>query len=73
MGFRKGSIGSLIMQDLNQMKQDREMLLDELKTKYNNDKDLDHLVQTICMYNAVISEFEHIIEIAKLNKSKGSK
>lgn len=73
MGFRKGSIGSLIMQDLNQMKQDREMLLDDLKTKYNNDKDLDHLVQTICMYNTVISEFEHIIEIAKLNKSKGSK
>ena len=73
MGFRKGSIGSLIMQDLNQMKQDREMLLDDLKTKYNNDKDLDRLVQTICMYNAVISEFEHIIEIAKLNKSKGSK
>lgn len=73
MGFRKGSIGSLIVQDLNQMKQDREMYIETLKQKYPIDSDLDKLVLTICTYNAVIAEFEHVIDVAKENKSKGSK
>ena len=73
MGFRKGSIGSIMMEYLNQLKQDRETYIEILKQKYPTDSDLDKLVLTICTYNAIIAEYEHIIEIAKENKSKGSK
>lgn len=73
MGFRKGSIGSIMMEYLNQLKQDRETYIEILKQKYPTDSDLDKLVLTICTYNAIIAEYEHVIEIAKLNKSKGSK
>lgn len=73
MGFRKGSIGSIMMEGLNQLKQDREMYIETLKQKYPTDSDLDKLMLTICTYNAVIAEFEHVIEVAKENKSKGSK
>lgn len=72
MGFRKGSVGSIIMDSLCQLKRDREMCIDTLKEKYPTDKDLDKLVQTICTYNAIIAEFEHVIELAKINKSKKS-
>lgn len=73
MGFRKGSVGSIVMDDLYQLKRDRDMCIETLKEKYIMDKELERLVQTICTYNAIIAEFEHVIELAKSNKSKGSK
>ena len=31
MGFKKGSIGAILMEDLNNLKKDREALIEELK------------------------------------------
>ena len=68
MGFKKGSIGAILMEDLNNLKKDRETLIDELKNQYPTNKELELITSTITTYNAVIKELEHIIDKAKLAK-----
>ena len=69
MGFRKGSVGAILMNDLYQLKKDREMMIEELKHYHLSDeKELMFLVKNIATYNAVIDELERIINIAKLYK-----
>ena len=68
MGFKKGSIGSILMEDLNNLRKDREVLIEELKDQYPSSKELEHITSTITTYNAVINELEHIIDKAKIAK-----
>lgn len=68
MGFKKGSIGSILMEDLNNLRKDREVLIEELKDQYPSSKELEFITSTITTYNAVIKELEHIIDKAKLYK-----
>ena len=68
MGFKKGSIGAILMDDLNNLKKDREALIEELKNQYPFNKELEHITSTITTYNAVIKELEYIIDKAKLAK-----
>ena len=68
MGFKKGSIGSILMEDLNGLRKDREVLIEELKDQYPSSKELESITSTITTYNAVIKELEHIIDKAKLSK-----
>ena len=68
MGFKKGSIGSILMEDLNGLRKDREVLIEELKDQYPSSKELEFITSTITIYNAVIKELEHIIDKAKLSK-----
>ena len=69
MGFRKGSVGAILMNDLCQLKKDREIMIEELKHYHLSDeKELIFLVKNIATYNAVIDELERIINIAKLHK-----
>ena len=44
MGFKKGSIGAILMEDLNNLKKDREALIEELKNQYPFRKELELLV-----------------------------
>ena len=66
MGFKKGSIGAILMGDLNNLKKDREALIEELKNQYPSSKELELITSTITTYNAIIKELEHIIDKAKL-------
>jgi hypothetical protein len=66
MGFKKGSIGAILMEDLNSLRNDREVLINELKDQYPSSKDLEFITRTITTYNAIIKELEHIIDKAKL-------
>ena len=66
MGFKKGSIGAILMEDLNGLRKDREVLIEELKDQYPSSKDLEFITSTIATYNAIIKELEHIIDKAKL-------
>jgi hypothetical protein len=66
MGFKKGSIGAILMEDLNSLRNDREALINELKDQYPSSKDLEFITRTITTYNAIIKELEHIIDKAKL-------
>ena len=68
MGFKKGSIGSILMEDLNGLRKDREVLIEELKDQYPSSKELEFITSTITTYNAVIKELEHIIDKSKLVK-----
>ena len=68
MGFKKGSIGAILIEDLNNLKKDRGALLEELKNQYPSSKELDLITSTITTYNAVIKELEYIIDKAKLAK-----
>ena len=68
MGFKKGSIGAILMEDLNSLRKDRDALIEELKDQYPSSKDLDLITSTITTYNAVIKELEFIIDKAKLAK-----
>ena len=68
MGFKKGSIGSILMEDLNGLRKDREVLIEELKDQYPSSKELEFITSTITTYNAIIKELEHIIDKAKLSK-----
>ena len=68
MGFKKGSIGSILIEDLNGLRKDREVLIEELKDQYPSSKELEFITSTITTYNAVIKELEHIIDKAKLSK-----
>lgn len=68
MGFKKGSIGAILMEDLNNLKKDRDALIEELKNQYPSSKELDLITSTITTYNAVIKELEYIIDKAKLTK-----
>lgn len=68
MGFKKESIGAILMEDLNNLKKDREALIDELKNQYPSSKELELITSTITTYNAVIKELEYIIDKAKLAK-----
>ena len=68
MGFKKGSIGAILMEDLNNLKKDREALIEELKNQYQASKELELFTSTITTYNAVIKELEYIIDKAKLAK-----
>ena len=66
MEFKKGSIGAILMEDLNNLKKDREALIEELKNQYPSSKELKFITSTITTYNAIIKELEHIIDKAKL-------
>ena len=66
MRFKKGSIGAILMEDLNNLKKDREALIEELKNQYPSSKELELITSTITTYNAIIKELEHIIDKAKL-------
>ncbi len=66
MGFKKDSIGAILMEDLNGLRNDREALINELKDQYPSSKDLEFITRTITTYNAIIKELEHIIDKAKL-------
>ena len=66
MEFKKGSIGSILMEDLNSLRNDRDALIEELKDQYPSSKDLEFITSTITTYNAIIKELEHIIDKAKL-------
>ena len=68
MGFKKESIGAILMKDLNNLKKDREALIEELKNQYPSSKELEFITSTITIYNAVIKELEYIIDKAKLAK-----
>ena len=68
MRFKKGSIGAILMKDLNNLKKDREALIEELKNQYQSSKELEFITSTIATYNAVIKELEYIIDKAKLAK-----
>ena len=68
MGFKKGSIGYILIEDLNGLRKDREVLIEELKDQYPSSKELEFITSTITTYNAVIKELEHIIDKAKLSK-----
>ena len=66
MGFKKGSIGAILMKDLNNLKKDREALIEELKNQYIYNTEFELITSTITTYNAIIKELEHIIDKAKL-------
>lgn len=66
MRFKKGSIGAILMEDLNSLRKDRDVLIEELKDQYPSSKDLEFITSTITTYNAIIKELEHIIDKAKL-------
>ena len=68
MGFKKGSIGDILMEDLNSLRKDRDALIKELKDQYPSSKDLELITSTITTYNAIIKELEYIIDKAKLAK-----
>ena len=68
MGFKKGSIGAILMEDLNSLRKDRDALIEELKDQYPSSKDLGFITSTITTYNAIIKELEHIIDKAKLTR-----
>lgn len=68
MGFKKGSIGAILMEDLNSLRKDRDVLIEELKDQYPSSKDLEFITSTITTYNAIIKELEHIIDKAKLTR-----
>lgn len=66
MGFKKGSIGAILMEDLNSLRKDRDALIEELKDQYPSSKDIEFITSTITTYNAIIKELEHIIDKTKL-------
>ena len=68
MGFKKGSVGAILMEDLNSLRKDRDALIEELKDQYPSSKDLEFITSTITTYNAIIKELEHIIDKAKLTR-----
>lgn len=68
MGFKKGSIGAILMEDLNSLRKDRDALIEDLKDQYPSSKDLKFITSTITTYNAVIKELEYIVDKAKLSK-----
>lgn len=68
MGFKKGSIGAILMEHLNNLRKDRDVLIEELKNQYPSSKELEFIASTIATYNAVIKELEYIIDKAKLAK-----
>lgn len=68
MGFKKGSVGAILMEDLNSLRKDRDALIEDLKDQYPSSKDLEFITSTITTYNAIIKELEHIIDKAKLTR-----
>lgn len=66
MGFKKGSIGAILMEDLNSLRKDRDALIEGLKDQYPSSKDLEFITSTITTYNTIIKELEHIIDKSKL-------
>ena len=68
MGFKKGSIGAILMEDLNSLRNDRDALIEELKDQYPSSKDLEFITSTITTYNAIIKELEYIIDKSKLTR-----
>lgn len=68
MGFKKGSIGAILMEDLNSLRKDRDALIEDLKDQYPSSKDLEFITSTITTYNAVIKELEYIVDKAKLTR-----
>mgnify|MGYP003296047418 CR=1 FL=1 len=67
MEFKKNSIGDILLTDLNQLKKDRDSLVEEIKDQYPNGKELDFIVKTITTENAIIKELEWIVEKYKRN------
>ena len=68
MEFKKGSVGAILMEDLNSLRKDRDALIEELKDQYPSSKDLEFITSTITTYNAIIKELEHIIDKSKLTR-----
>lgn len=68
MRFKKGSVGAILMEDLNSLRKDRDVLIEELKDQYPSSKDLEFITSTITTYNAIIKELEHIIDKVKLTR-----
>jgi len=68
--FKKGSVEALVYNDLEQLTKDRDYLLNELKKKYPNGKDLDSMVNTICIENAIIDELQSIINRTEKTKKE---
>lgn len=68
MGFKKGSVGAILMEELNSLRKDRDTLIEELKDQYPSSEDLEYITSTIATYNAIIKELKHIIDKAKLAK-----
>ena len=68
MGFKKGSVGAILMEELNSLRKDRDALIEELKDQYPSSENLEYIASTIATYNAIIKELKHIIDKAKLAK-----
>lgn len=65
--YQKNSIDYIVQKDLEQLINERDTLIEELKNQYINSKDLDFIVKTICTENAIIMELEGIIKKANQN------
>lgn len=66
--MEKYSMKKIVEQDLESLKKDRDVLLENLKEVYPyNKNNEDRFIMTmITTYNAVIQELEHIIKKAEL-------
>ena len=65
-GFKKGSIGAILMDDLNRLKDERDALINDLKNQDLSSDKLEAIMSTIVVYNTIIRELEHIVKRAKL-------
>jgi len=68
MEFKKGSVGAILIEELNSLRKERDALIEELKDQYPSSEDLEYIASTIATYNAIIKELKHIIDKAKLAK-----
>ena len=60
--FKEDSIGHIIEQDLEEIKKNKKILLDEIKNnEIKDNKEMDFILQTIVRQNAVIDELESIL------------
>jgi len=66
--MKKRNMYDILVSDLNEIRKDRDDLLEELKLKVIVDKELDFMMKTICTQNAIIMELENNIK-----KYEGSK
>ena len=66
--MEKYSMKKIVEQDLESLKKDRDVLLENLKEvyPYNKNNEDRFIMTTITTYNAVIQELEHIIKKAEL-------
>lgn len=60
--MKKKNMYDILVSDLNEIRKDRDDLLEELKLKVIVDKELDFMMKTICTQNAIIMELENNIK-----------